>query len=164
MVNSKNRKVKNPLLDTASPDYEINHNKDSSVTIIQVKNIGNEDAYILSDKGLMVIEFPANNSYSIPDSIPLVASNESFFIGINQIKKFNDIENLKKFLEFPIERFKYRYFFYFKLIYSNKSKKNVISLHKIYQIHSLKTSGKFYEADSMKYQEIKKYLITEKQW
>ena len=87
----KNRKVKKPLLDTESPNYEINLDKDFSATIIQVKNIGNENAYILSDKCFMVIEFTANNSYHIPNSIPLVASNESFLIGINQIKQFNAI-------------------------------------------------------------------------
>ena len=160
----KNRKVKKPLLDTESPNYEINLDKDFSATIIQVKNIGNENAYILSDKCFMVIEFTANNSYHIPNSIPLVASNESFLIGINQIKKFNAIRNLKKILEFPIERFKYRYFLYFKLLYSDKNKKDVISLHKIYEIHSLRTNGKFHETDSMKYQGIKKCLITKKQW
>lgn len=160
----KNKKVKSPLLDTASPTYTINLNKDSSIITISVKNIGNDNAYILTDKGFMIIEFPATNSYSLPDFIPLVASNESLFIGISKIKEFNTFINYKKFLKSPIEKFNYRYFFYFKILYSGKDKKIINPLHKIYEIHSLNANEKFYEADSIKYQEIKKYIIDKKLW
>lgn len=160
----KDKKVGSPLLDIATSEYEINFNKDSSTVIIFVENIGNDNAYIVSDKSLMIIEFPAMNSYSIPDFIPSVASNESLIIGIKKTKKFNSLVNYKKFLEQPIEKFNFRYFYYFKILYSGKNKKIVNSLHKIYEIRTLKANGKFYEADSVKYQDIKKYLIGKKLW
>lgn len=160
----KNKKTNSPLLDAASPDYKINLSKDSSITIVQVKNIGNDNAYILNDKGFIILELPANNTYCIPDTIPPVASNESLFIGINQIKRLNCLINYKKILQSSFEKFGYRYFFYLKIAYSGTNKKKPILLHKIYEISSIITNGRFHEANSVKYQDIKKFLITKQQW
>ena len=97
VINYYGKSISKPLLNTAYPKYEINSNKDSSIVTIYVKNIGEQIANVLGDTGFMIIEF--NNSYKVPDSINEDATNESFFVGINQISHYTSLRNYEKFID-----------------------------------------------------------------